>query len=141
MRYLLCADGSQVSKNALDLLGKVFTKGRDELVILTVGGYEEHFWEDSATRENHQQKVAAHAQSIVDEYVKLAIEKGFDNVSGTIATGNVRDLIVQYASSNEIDMIAMGATGMGLGAVAKLLVGSVSDYVMKHTTLPILLAK
>jgi nucleotide-binding universal stress UspA family protein len=53
--------------------------------------------------------------------------------------GKPRDIIVDYANRNNIDLIAIVTHGRrGLG---RILFGSVAEYVVKHSKLPVLLVK
>ena len=136
MRFVLCADGSEQSKKALELIRDMY-KADDELILLSVGNYEEHFWQEEAKREKQKRKAQQVAQVIVDSYVQLAT--GFNNVKTQVLVGSPRETIVQFAEDNNVDVIAMGARG--LSAVQRLVVGSVSDYVMKNSTCTVLVSK
>ena len=139
MKYLVCADGSPPSYKALEMVQGLFNKERDSLSVLTVAGFEEHFWEDAKAKEEHRSNAKLAGDKVLAKFVARAEELGFENVEGISEVGCPRDLILQHAETKEIDVIAMGARG--LGAIKRLLVGSVSDYVMKHAPCNVLIAK
>lgn len=53
--------------------------------------------------------------------------------------GNSRDAIVETAKTEKIDVVVVGSRG--LGTLSRLLLGSVSDYVVKHSPCPVLVAR
>lgn len=50
--------------------------------------------------------------------------------------GDAKKCIVQYAEDHPIDLIILGKTGKG--AVERMLLGSTSNYVLKHATCSVL---
>merc|ERR1711974_331728 len=55
-KYLVCADGSPPAYEALDMVYQLYNKDNDSVVILTVAGVEEHFWQDAATKEEQKRR-------------------------------------------------------------------------------------
>eukprot|EP00339_Tiarina_fusa_P027717 CAMPEP_0117041546 /NCGR_PEP_ID=MMETSP0472-20121206/29002_1 /TAXON_ID=693140 ORGANISM="Tiarina fusus, Strain LIS" /NCGR_SAMPLE_ID=MMETSP0472 /ASSEMBLY_ACC=CAM_ASM_000603 /LENGTH=144 /DNA_ID=CAMNT_0004752575 /DNA_START=29 /DNA_END=463 /DNA_ORIENTATION=+ len=139
MKYLVCADGSPPAYKALDMVYQLYNKDNDSVVILTVAGVEEHFWQDAATKEEQKKKAKEAGDKILADFTTKANEMGFTNVEGISEVGCPRDTILHIAETNGVDVVAMGARG--LGAVKRLLVGSVSDYVMKNASCNVLIAK
>jgi nucleotide-binding universal stress UspA family protein len=60
-------------------------------------------------------------------------------VEQRLATGDPAKVIIQTAQKADIDLIVM--SGGGLGALRRLFLGSVSDHVLHHATVPVLLIK
>ncbi len=60
-------------------------------------------------------------------------------VEQRLATGDPAKVIIQTAEKANIDLIVM--SGGGLGALRRLFLGSVSDHVLHHATVPVLLIK
>lgn len=52
---------------------------------------------------------------------------------------DVRDGILQFAKENHVDVIVVGTRG--LGQIKKLLLGSVSDYVVDHAECSVLVVR
>jgi nucleotide-binding universal stress UspA family protein len=56
-----------------------------------------------------------------------------------VLVGNPGESIVNYANKNKIDLIAIATHGRS--GLKRMLFGSVTEYVIKHSKLPILLIK
>ena len=61
------------------------------------------------------------------------------NALTRVEIGDPGECIADVAEEEESDLIVMGCRGFG--TIRSLLVGSVSNYVMKHVTCPVLLVK
>jgi len=57
----------------------------------------------------------------------------------TGSTGSPGEWIIKVAKEDEVDMIVMGARG--LGKIKKTILGSVSDYVLNKSKVPVLIFK
>lgn len=56
-----------------------------------------------------------------------------------VMEGRPQDVIVDVADKAKIDCVVIGSTGMS--AIERVLIGSVSDYVLKHVRCPVLLVR
>jgi nucleotide-binding universal stress UspA family protein len=56
-----------------------------------------------------------------------------------ILNGHTGETLVKYANDNGADLIVMGSHGRS--AVGRLLLGSVSNYVVKHAKCPVLIVR
>ncbi|MCL6560967.1 MAG: universal stress protein [Firmicutes bacterium] len=56
-----------------------------------------------------------------------------------ILHGHIDETLVKYANDNGVDLIVMGSHGRS--AVGRLLLGSVSSYVVKHARCPVLIVR
>lgn len=56
-----------------------------------------------------------------------------------ILHGHIGETLVKYAADNGVDLIVMGSHGRS--AVGRLLLGSVSNYVVKHAKCPVLIVR
>lgn len=61
------------------------------------------------------------------------------NVERAVVVGNPGEAIVQAAQSVETDLVALGARG--LGVFGRLVLGSVSEHVLRHAACPVLIVK
>ncbi len=87
---------------------------------------------------NLSQTIARHlerAESLVNPIVERFRAAGVD-VIPEILEGPPADAILRVANAREVDLIVMGARG--LGSVASLLLGSVSQKVIAHAQCPVL---
>jgi len=76
----------------------------------------------------YEQEVAKDvAEALVEKARLRALEAGVENVETSWEAGPSAQHIIEYARRNAIDVVLMGARGMG--ALAGLLVGSVSHKV------------
>ena len=48
-----------------------------------------------------------------------------------LAEGNVRDELVNWVESNDVDVLVVGSRGLG-GTLKRAVMGSVSSYVVQH---------
>jgi len=121
---------------------KPLMKKEDELIILTVGEWEPHRFPilfDADKEEETKKKLQVRCEAIVAEYLKAAEAKGIEHRTGKVTIGCPRDTIVAEAEKEGVDVLVVGARG--LGVIRRLLLGSVSDFVMKHAHCHVLIAK
>ncbi|MDR1568418.1 MAG: universal stress protein [Streptococcaceae bacterium] len=80
------------------------------------------------------------ANRILDEHVTKATAFGIDNVKKIVEFGSPKLLIAsQIPKKENVDLIMLGATG--LNTIERLLIGSVSEYVIRHATCDVLIVK
>lgn len=65
--------------------------------------------------------------------------EGLDVLTATVAGVHAPDGILEYAGSNQIDLVAMATHGRG--GVARLILGSVADKVIRGGNVPVLLQR
>ena len=78
------------------------------------------------------------SKKILNDAEKIS-EKNDVSFKGKILHGNVGKEIVAFAKKNKIDLIVIGARGMG--SVKEMFLGSVSHYVSHTSPIPILIVK
>ncbi len=88
----------------------------------------------SQTIARHLERAEALVQPLADE---LKAE-GLDVIT-EILEGPPADAILRVADARDVDLIVMGARG--LGSVASLLLGSVSQKVLAHATCPVMVVR
>eukprot|EP01094_Clydonella_sp_ATCC50884_P018999 TRINITY_DN3621_c0_g1_i1.p2 TRINITY_DN3621_c0_g1~~TRINITY_DN3621_c0_g1_i1.p2 ORF type:complete len:156 (+),score=61.68 TRINITY_DN3621_c0_g1_i1:28-495(+) len=141
MKYMVAVDGSSHAQKALQMAYRFVGEG-DELVILSVGNFQSNrlreFFDEAGVAEA-KTKALAGVEKLVNETMEHAQSRGIAKVTGKAELGHPRTVIVELAEKENVDMIIMGARG--LGAVERLVIGSVSDYVMKHANADVLIAK
>lgn len=77
-------------------------------------------------------------QDAHDRATAEAKKKGVKFNAG-ILHGHIGEAIVKYARDNRVDLIIMGSHGRS--AVGRLLLGSVSNYVVKHAKCPVMIIR
>jgi nucleotide-binding universal stress UspA family protein len=84
-----------------------------------------------AERRGELEKVLERAASHLDDKIT--------RVTRSTPTGNPADEIVATADDHDVDLVVVGARG--LGGMARLLLGSVSERVLRHARCPVLIVK
>ncbi|WP_254529964.1 universal stress protein [Natrinema gelatinilyticum] len=74
-------------------------------------------------------------QCLVDEIVDAHDDRDVE-IYGAIRRGRPADMILNYATENEIDLILIGRTGRG--RVADVLLGSTADRVVRQASIPVI---
>jgi len=69
---------------------------------------------------------------------KVAEDKEID-YEGVIVEGNPADAILEFAEQKKVDMIIMGT--LGKGGLERFLLGSVTDKVVRHSKISVLVVK
>jgi nucleotide-binding universal stress UspA family protein len=82
-------------------------------------------------------EMEADAKEIASEAAQLLIDRGH-SARGIVVRGEPVEGILEIAESEDVDMIVMGRRG--LGRLAGLMLGSVSERVARHSDVPVLLA-
>jgi nucleotide-binding universal stress UspA family protein len=148
-KILVCLDGSKLAETILPYAVEQARRFESELVLfravpesstislalpgmpgipIETGRTERHFIKD-------EEEAEAYLQSMAD---KLQAETKL-TVSYDIELGPAGPAIVEYCSKQEIELIAMathGRTGPG-----RVVLGSVADYVIRHSGKPILMVR
>ena len=71
------------------------------------------------------------AKKLMDQYAEKAKEAGVANVVTIVEMGNPKTLLAtDIPEEQKVDLIMVGATG--LNAFERLLVGSSSEYILRH---------
>ncbi|EUJ37436.1 universal stress protein [Brochothrix thermosphacta] len=85
-------------------------------------------------------KATEYAETLLTEYKESAVKEGLENVEIFIEYGSPKTVISrEIAKKFKADLIMCGATG--LNAVERLLVGSVTEYVIRHAPCDVLIVR
>lgn len=80
------------------------------------------------------------ARRMLEEFKTQALDKGVREVKIVLEFGNPKTLLsVDIPETENIDLILLGATG--LNAIERLLIGSSSEYIMRHAKVDILIVR
>ena len=140
MKFLFATDGSPASINALKSLAPMFNNDKDELIIISIADPEYKVIADGQLSVVVEHPAKGAHNSIVSHALQQAqVEYGITNVSTKVLFGDPREEIVNFAKSENVDTIVMGSRG--LGAIKRLLLGSISDYVLKNAHCHVLITK
>ncbi len=140
-KILVPLDGSDLAESALAHVSPLAKCMGAEVVLLRVvsvpvGSYmlvtEPRLIEDAAKR----------AEDDAFEYLKgVAAKLRADGlkVSFEVGTGVIDETIQEFATGVHADLIAMSTHGRG--GLARLVIGSVADQLVRHSKVPILLVR
>ena len=152
MKVLVCLDGSFGSKNSLVLAQQMFGDDESNEIILFCVTEEFHPCDIVGTlgapffinedivaqlRKEHQALEKSDKEALVIFSRKLDGIKA--KVTALWAEGEPREVIVKEAERLKVQLIIMGSRGLGI--VQRLLLGSVSDYVVHNAKCSVLISK
>lgn len=136
---LVGVDGSETAELALTKAIQIAKQNSGRLVIAHVIDTRA-FQNLSSYDDDMAERASVMAQQTLDEYLQLAKECGVEDVDGVIEFGSVKKILGhELPEKYQIDLILLGATGLNL--VERFLLGSVSQYVVRHTTCDVLIVK
>lgn len=148
-KILICLDGSQLAEQILPYAVEQAARFESQITLCRV------FYDPSLTsigipgfpampiETSGMAKQATKSEMESKEYLKdladrLLKERGLQ-IDYVTMLGNPGEAIVKYAAESEVELIAIATHGRsGLGRV---LIGSVADYIVRHTGIPILLIR
>ncbi|SJZ85500.1 Nucleotide-binding universal stress protein, UspA family, partial [Pilibacter termitis] len=80
------------------------------------------------------------AQQTLNDYKNQALGMGVSEVVTVVEYGSPKSVLArQIPVEQQVDLIMLGATG--LNAIERLLVGSVSEYVIRHAPCDVLIVR
>jgi len=148
VNYLLCVDGSNSSHRALDHLVKI-TKPADIVWIYScytpptsvpdVFDIDESLMIHTTTSKDDFIRDAIDQSKKYCQDVLMQFQKKMENSHcNTVIeqVDDVREGIISFAQKQSIETIVIGTRG--LGTIKRLLLGSVSTYVVQHAPCPVL---
>ena len=136
---LIAVDGSKTAEKALDKAIQVAKNNHADLILTnvidtTTFSMIEPY--DSSIYERSQK--AAH-EMLADYETKIKAA-GFPSGKKIVKMGSPKSMITKEIIPEEnIDLIVVGATG--LGAVERILMGSVSEFIIRHATCDVLVTR
>ena len=150
-KILLPLDGSELSEQAIASARGMAQAFNSQLHLLQVLSLRDQF---ALTRGMDYGAVSSGlSQSLMDEVTAAETAKAEEYLAGVavrlkadgldvvtaIPEGPAAEKIIEYAESQSIDLIVMSTHGRG--GIQRLLVGSVTDRVIRSSTLPVLVVR
>ncbi|MBJ8350157.1 universal stress protein [Streptococcus zalophi] len=138
-RILVGIDGSPQAEIALKKGIQIAINDKAELILAHV--IDTRATQSVATLDGFVfEQLENEANRILKKYKELAQEKGLENVKSIIEFGNPKTLLATDIPEKEnVDLIMLGATG--LSTFERLLIGSSSEYIMRHAAVDILIVR
>jgi nucleotide-binding universal stress UspA family protein len=148
MKILIATDGSDFSRKAVEKCCEILGTGSaaEIKIISLVERVAPMAAEPFAISGDYFLRLEAdlkkQAENAVEEAGEIIRQKfGGGNVTirTAVFTGNVKRIIVDEAKDFKADLIVMGSHGHGF--FDRLLLGSVSDFVVHHAPCPVLIVR
>lgn len=136
---LVAVDGSKEAELAFKKAVNVAKRNQATLVITHI--IDTRAFQSVAAFDDHlADKTTALAQETLDQLASFAKEQGVAQVTAVVEFGKPKQLIAsELPTKYDVDLIVLGATG--LNAVERLLIGSVSEYVIRHSRRDVLVVR
>ena len=135
-RILIAIDGSYESELAFEKGVNIALRNNAELLLTHV--IDTRALQSVATFDTYiYEKLEQEAKDVLNNYEQQAREKGLTKVKQVIEFGNPKTLLARDIPDKEkVDLIMVGATG--LNTFERLLIGSSSEYIMRHAKVDLL---
>lgn len=139
-KILLPTDTSANSTKALEYAQDLAQKYNAELIILNINYIPKHFNFYESTYYSYitdlEAKIDKESEKFLNQLKEELAHKGI-NVKTIYEKGVVGSTIVDKAIQENCDIIVMGSRG--LNGIERLLIGSISNFVIHHSKCPVLL--
>ncbi|HEU65155.1 MAG TPA: universal stress protein [Chloroflexi bacterium] len=147
-RILVCLDGSKLAEQIIPYATEQALQFDSKVTLLQVMSIPSSIAMASVAGalpqtgdviEADVQRQEAEIKACLDGVAQYLLEKGIDTECVTLGPSQPGETIVKYAQDNSFDLICIATHGhSGLGRVV---FGSVADYVLRKSGLPILVIK
>jgi nucleotide-binding universal stress UspA family protein len=150
MKFLVAIDGSQASEHALAKALTFAVPLKAEIVLLTVveplSSYIPEVMLPTGDWVGWRGLPDIELERKILNAGQALLQKAKDNCQSAqmdgrtrLETGQPRDVICYVAKEESPDLVIIGSRG--LGSVERLMLGSVSDYVVHHCASPVLVVR
>ena len=140
-KILVATDGSEYSKKALLKAKQMATDLGSEVTALSVITRDYMSYESVQAINAEEARQKAKIEGV--ENVLKEAEEIFSDFKGEFSTvyktGDVVDEIIKFAEEGDYDLLIMGSRG--LGVFSRTLLGSVSDKVIHHVNVSVMIVK
>ncbi|MBM7635285.1 universal stress protein [Streptococcus saliviloxodontae] len=138
---LVAVDGSYESELAVEKGIQVALRNGGELILAHVlDGNIYGLAGDGTVNDYTVSESYKHADKVLDYYTELANKEGLTNVKKVVRAGSPRTLLAKVIPEEvEADLLMVGATG--LNAFERFMMGSTSEYIMRHTKIDLLVVR
>lgn len=130
LRVSIAYDGSKPAEKAVDKFHEFSWRGVDLEVVNVVQIFPEFPAESVELMQEQVERDRSEAEAVADQIVKRLHGEHLRVHSKVIAGEHVGEAIIRAAHENHSQLIVIGNTGRSL--IPRLLLGSVSSYVLRH---------
>lgn len=144
-RILVATDGSTLSKkavrNAIDLAGAI---GADLVALYVVPRYPVSYFEGGVTIsmqdvEKTEKQWSDKGQTVVDAVQQAAQAEGIKAKAVVVRSDLVAESIMSAAKKHKCDLVVMASHGRK--GIKRVLLGSETQHVLTHSTVPVLVLR
>ncbi|XP_062579750.1 putative universal stress protein SAUSA300_1656 [Saccostrea cucullata] len=145
MKVLIAVDGSKFSRDALEWYMKRIHLRENKIIIVHVTDHLRNFAyntsvipADPELIQLAYQEEEHKARALMDEMGDFLTK---NQIEGEVIRlfGNPGELIVKKAQEIQADLLISGSRGLGL--IRRTVLGSVSDFVIHHSEVPVMVYK
>lgn len=137
-RILLACDGSSHAAKAANIVAAMATPA-SQVRVITVQSYEfatyTGEWGPLSDEEERQERLKAIIDQVFHQPIAL-LERSACEVQKKSRLGNPAEQILEEIDDWHPDLLVVGRAG--LGGMSRLLLGSVSAHLVKHSKVPVL---
>ncbi len=150
MKFLVAIDGSQASSKALQTAISLAKPAQAKIAVITVlepiADYHPELilptgdwvsWQGHPDPEL-EKKLAEAGRALLQTAAESCQEAGVI-CETSLEFGSPRELICKLAGEADVNILVIGSRG--LGSMERLLLGSISDYVVHHASCPVLVVR
>lgn len=136
---LVCLDGSPQADLAFDKGCAVAIRNKAELILTHV--IDTRSLQNVAALDTYVfDTLEKDGRQLLETYQKQALDRGVESVRFVLEFGSPKNLLaLEIPERENIDLILLGATG--LNTFERLLMGSSSEYIMRHAKVDILIVR
>lgn len=127
-------DGSEAAERAARFASTLLPAGAQITLLFIYDAPSAEMLGLGALSEQEIERVKHAVAQRSFEKATMAITPGA-NIDRVVELGHPARAIVSFAKANSADLIVMGSRG--LSAINEVLLGSVSDYVLRHSPCPV----
>jgi nucleotide-binding universal stress UspA family protein len=138
-KILVCLDRSSLAEQILPYACEVARVFSSELILLTVVEIPTPQSLEFPVETDLIEDLRRNEALTYLERIAFPLREGGLTVKTAVVDGSTGHAIVDYAAANAIELIAMDTHGRE--NVGRLVFGSVTDYVVRHTSIPVLSMK
>ena len=142
---MLATDGSKLSQKAVKSAIDLASKFSAELVaVKVIPRYVQTYFEDSFTVADIDVKSieaqwAAGAQVVLDKIASSAAAKGLIIQTSVVKSDDISEGLIKAATKYKADLIVMASHGRK--GIKRVLLGSETQNVLTHSTVPVLVLR
>eukprot|EP00123_Amoebidium_parasiticum_P020941 comp5900_c0_seq1/m.1758 comp5900_c0_seq1/g.1758 ORF comp5900_c0_seq1/g.1758 comp5900_c0_seq1/m.1758 type:complete len:156 (-) comp5900_c0_seq1:388-855(-) len=144
-KVLVCIDRSEGGVYAAQWAFENILRSGDDVTLFSVVPVYTHAAPVFGSSITFDEKSVKVQHDVYEETEKLLayltehLNKCNAQVKYDVKTGDARDVILEYADTNQMDLLVLGATNRGV--LSRTFLGSVSDYCVQNSKCPVVLVR